>query len=213
MKKLCLLAILVVSLRPLSGQNEQVVIESSEEEMDTVKFSKLLKTYNDVIRVHEEELNIFKIDLLGPVLYGLSNWGPENDTVKNNVLRIAYEQKFRPDWSWTLGSDVQADRKKVRDVRLNAGVRYYYNLNHRILKNKSANNFSANYISVSSSGRTRPGEDDYHLSLNLLYGIQRRIGKMGFVDFDVGLEGVVKAYSDRETGIDFTSRIVLGLAF
>ena len=88
---------LILSNVAILGQNEQVTITNSEEEMDTVKFSKLLKTYNQIIRAQQEELSIFKIDLLGPLLYGMSNWGPENDTVKNHILRLVEIPHQRPE--------------------------------------------------------------------------------------------------------------------
>ncbi|QHT70269.1 hypothetical protein GXP67_28270 [Rhodocytophaga rosea] len=176
MRMLSIIAGVVISLQ-LAVAQEKVTLQSGEEEMDSTQFSGLLRSYNQIIRVQSEELVLFKIDLLGPALYGLSFGGKNDSTARNvnNVIRLSVEKKFRPDWSWIAGTTIQADTREVRDIGILGGVRYYYNLNRRILKGKSANNFSANYLSPQLIARTRPGKDQQQVALQLLYGIQRRI--------------------------------------
>ncbi|MDQ3290771.1 MAG: hypothetical protein M3Q05_05710, partial [Bacteroidota bacterium] len=191
---------------------EKVTIKASEEEMDTTQFSNLVQTYNQLIRVQEEELQIFKIDLLGPTLF-LFTLGGDKDSVNANVVRLAYERKIRPNWSWIVSPTVQADRDQIRDVGISGGVRYYYNQQKRILKGKSANNFSANYLGAYLNGRTRPGENQQQLSVDLVYGIQRRLGRWAFVDFDLGLSNKIKAYPKTKNRVEVRGEILLGLAF
>jgi hypothetical protein len=83
-------------------------------------------------------------------------------------------------------------------VRSQLAGRYYYNLNRRIRKGKSASNFSANYLSLalgSSLGRQAQETPffgyDYggplaRVDAAVLYGLQRRLGRYGFVDFNFG---------------------------
>ncbi|PSR53434.1 hypothetical protein AHMF7605_07790 [Adhaeribacter arboris] len=213
MKKILFLATwLFVSFPAILSAQEKVTIKTSEEEMDTTHFSNLVQTYNHLIRVQEEELQLFKIDLIGPALF-LFSLGGNKDSVKSNVLRLAYERKIRPNWSWIVSPTLQADRDRVRDVGISGGLRYYYNQNNRILKGKSANNFSANYLGAYLNGRTRPGENQQQLSIDLVYGIQRRLGRWAFVDFDLGLRNKIKAYPATKNRIDLMTEIRLGLAF
>ena len=75
--------------------------------------------------------------------------------------------------------------------------RYYYNLKRRMLKGKSGNGLSANYISVGplfngeyTTFHTRGDRADRSISfvgMNLSTGIQRLIGDHLFFDFNTGL--------------------------
>lgn len=213
MKRLVVvLALWLVAGLVVGQKGEQITVTTAEEEMDTARFSRLLATYNKIIRVHEEELTMFKVDLMGPYLYLATNW-EEKDKARNNVLNISVERKIAPNWSWVLGNVLNADRVKVREVRFYGGVRYYYNMNKRILRGKSANNFSANYFGLSYYHQFRPGENDRHLTVDLLYGLQRRLGRRGFIDVDVGLENIFEAFEDRARGTDFKATFRMGWAF
>lgn len=208
MKK-TIMYLIILFANSTASFGQDVLLESNEEELDSANFSSLLKTYNSVIRVDEEEIQLFKIDLLGPFLYGLTG----KDTAEHNVLGIAFEKKIKPIWSWIASATVRASREKVTNIWFASGVRNYYNMNKRILKGKSANNFSANYFSATLNTQLRPAESDEQLSINILYGIQRRLGKRGFVDWNVGLENILVPYSDKSVGIDFVTQISLGLGF
>ena len=107
------------------------------------------------------------------------------------------------------------DRNSVTEYRYRGGVRYYFNMQRRILKGKSANNFSANYLSPRLSYRRRPGSEDGEgqLSVDLLFGIQRRLWKYGFIDFDIGIENPVIPFESGAFGVDFTTSITVGIGF
>ena len=186
-------------------------VESSEEQLDSANFSALLKAYNSVIQVHEEELTLIKVDLLGPLLYSMSNNEEGVDSVQSNFLGLAIERKFKPDWSWIVSTTLKGDKKDVRKMTFAGGVRHYYNINRRILSGKSANNFSSNYVSATLSTAIRPAIDEHQISINLLYGIQRRIGRFGFVDWNIGFQNIVVPYSYQSVGVDLTTRITIGI--
>ncbi len=206
MKKLLLIISVLITL---CSKAQETSVESSTEQMDSIKFSKLLKSYREIVMVEREELALIKIDLLGPALHLMSGI----DTAKNNLIRVSYEQKFKPEWSWVAGIEGQANKNEFTEWRYRGGIRYYFNMNKRILKGKSANNFSANYLSVRANYKYRPPEDDNQVSLDLLFGIQRRLWKYGYVDFDVGIENIFAPFDSKTAGIDFTSSIQLGIAF
>ena len=207
MRKLLLYVLIGAGCQGLLAQ--EVSIESSTEEMDSAKFSGLLQRYEKLIMAEREELTLVKVDLLGPLLHVMSGI----DTAKHNVLRVAVEQKFKPDWSWIAAFEGQASKQEFTEFRYRGGIRYYFNMNKRILKGKSANNFSANYLSTRLSYRYRPPDEDGQLSVDLLFGIQRRIWKYGYIDFDIGIENLVTSFEDTSPGIDFTSSIQIGIAF
>ncbi len=212
MKRLILVSLATLALSDLALGQENVTIEEHQEEMDTAEFSRLVERYNDIIRADEEKLSMFTIDLIGPFFYAINNWG-ESKTAVNSVLDLAYEKKFKPNWSWRAASVYAADRSAYRELRLAGGTRYYYNMKARILKGKSANNFSANYIGTSLNYGRRFHLEDNHFTWNLAYGIQRRLGRRMFLDFTVGFENIFDAYKDRETGTDLFVNFRYGLAF
>ncbi len=195
-------------------ENERVTIESSEEEVEEDSFATLLDAYNRIIRADEEKLTLLKIDLLAPFFYALSRGGnEETEKLASDVLRVTYEQKYRRDWSWFARAKLLAIRRRLTDYNLSGGIRYYYNLNSRILKGRSANNFSANYLGVEPNLRYNSWGGESGISVKLLYGIQRRIGGKGYFDFDIGLEQVIVPYTDNGSGIDVTVSVGMGLAF
>lgn len=190
---------------------QEATLETSEEEIDSTTFSALLKTYNQVIRADKEEVNLIKVDLLGPILYSLSNNEEGIDSVESNVLGLAFERKFRPNWSWIVAGTIKANRNDITNVWVNSGLRYYYNMKNRILKGKSANNFSANYFAATLNAQVRPLENDEQGSINILYGIQRRLGKYGFVDWNIGTENIFLPFEGRSIEIDLVTQITLGI--
>jgi hypothetical protein len=204
-----------ITVQTVQAQEEKVTLQTREEEMDTSRFTGLLRTYNQVIRAQEEELTLVKLDLVGPVLYALSFGGGNDSAARNvsNVVRLAVERKFRPDWSWIVGTALQADTRRVRDVGLSGGVRYYYNLNRRILKGKSANNFSANYLSAQATGRTRPRRNQQQVAVQLLYGIQRRLLGWAYLDVNAGVAARIKNYPEQRNALDLVTTVQVGLAF
>lgn len=191
---------------------ERVKMERSTETMDTIQYSKIVRTYNRIIRVHEEKLHLFKVDLIGPALYLVSNW-EENDVAQNKLVNLAYEQKINPNWSWLIESSFKADRSDFKEIQGVGGTRYYYNMKRRILRGKSANNFSGNYFSAVVTYGYRFHDDDDQATLNILYGIQRRLGGYGFIDFNVGLENAFTSFDDREDVVDVVAEVKWGLAF
>ena len=71
--------------------------------------------------------------------------------------------------------------------------RYYYSLRKRIAFGKSANNLSANYVSLLNGFNFYENEGDWRGSkrhTGLVYGVQRRLVKNGFFDVNAGIAKV-----------------------
>ena len=163
------------------------------------------EAYSQLTRLQIEEQTLWKI--------GLNNFGGISNAdsplfAGRYGLYLIYERKVRPNASVMaeLAPDLLRYRtlpgESVRhtlSVRSQVAGRYYYNLNQRIRKGKSASNFSANYLSLavgSGVGRRAQGTPFYYYYFNkkpafradlaILYGLQRRLGRYGFADFNVG---------------------------
>ena len=176
MKHFCLIGIFYFFILALTAQ--EVTTTYTEETADTTE-SKWVSQYNYIIRAQEEKTQLIKINLLKFIL-------------KEHYL-IAYERKIKPLWSFEIGAGYSRENLNItgdsrENINISGGIRYYYNMNQRILKGKSANNFSANYISVELKDNfgIYNNTDNYSSDLYLLYGLQRRLGKYGFIDFHVG---------------------------
>lgn len=98
--------------------------------------------------------------------------------------------------------------------------RWYYNLPRRIATGKSANNLSANYLSLAFNYRQQIGEESLNpnaiavpkaASLALLYGLQRRIFNHGYLDYRLGIgQRIIKSALPQ---LFFISDLKIGLAF
>lgn len=202
---------LLCILCPLLGYAQKVETDTTEEKIDEESFKTLKSGYNYIIQAEEEELSMFKVDLLSPFFYPLNDW--DKDSTAFDFLRLSFEHKWKPNWSWVTGLDLEGDGSKVSAIGVWGGVRYYYNMNKRILKGKSANNFSADYLGLSLINRYEPPEKDMGLSINAVYGLQRRLGKLGYLNFEIGLENILDPTSKTEGGIDGFLDLQIGLAF
>lgn len=180
-------------------------------------------------RAFIEEKHLFKINLLD-VFKSVELSSQHIKTSLN--LDIAYEHKLFKSLSFLLGSKVSPTFYSARNpmqktgtiVRFeqNLDLRWYFNLNRKILNGLGANNFSADYIAPTVSSRfffsnvSELNSSEELLFANLWdfrvkYGIQRRIFKHGFFDFSFGLGSHLnQGYSNR---VFVFSDVKLGLAF
>jgi hypothetical protein len=104
-------------------------------------------------------------------------------------------------------------------------VRYYHNLEKRRLEGKIGNGFSANYFALNLSGRhtyTRKEYDDltptekfnkYGIALELLYGIQRELGKHLYIDIRGGLRPINITFSEENNSKFKWPQRTLGVFF
>ncbi|SNC68427.1 hypothetical protein SAMN06265337_2309 [Hymenobacter gelipurpurascens] len=177
-------------------------ISYEEEESDQSDFN-LKERYNYLIRSQIEESQLWKL--------GLNDVGYDFGRFRYGVYLI-YERKLgtlfsvlgelnptaQPGWQFVYNpSNQQFTRytKRYFDMGAQVAGRYYYNLKKRIRQGKSANNFSANYFSAAIQTNISyiPYSDveKYYANTatpSMCYGLQRRLGRYGFVDGNVGLQ-------------------------
>jgi hypothetical protein len=163
---------------------------------------------NATLRVQQEQRSLWKL--------GLNNFLPSTTTFGLDSyyarygFHLAYERKLRdPAWS-VLGevspelvryrAEGSADSRQYVGMRAQAAGRYYYNRERRLRHGRNIGNFSANYVSLAlGAGLGKASHETpsfFYQNLErrflttevaLLYGLQRRLGRHGFVDANVGV--------------------------
>lgn len=96
-------------------------------------------------------------------------------------------------------------------ARAQVAGRYYYNLNRRLRLGKPAGNFAGNYFAVAVGGGfgRQAHETAFFFfpesgpfaraDVAVLYGLQRRLGRVGFADFNVGIPFALSAGAATST--------------
>ncbi|MEM6765483.1 MAG: hypothetical protein AAF824_14090 [Bacteroidota bacterium] len=162
------------------------------------------------------------------------------------VIHLGYEQKWNPSWSLNteagLGYYFSLNNQGGPALQLNSssigltlGPRFYYNLKRRMLRGLSQDNLSANYVTLHSSStltkKKRAGintdsrlQYNFHtVAVSSMWGMQRRILDIGYLDFSLGLQlsygedtepGLyIPVNTDQNWGIIPVSNFRLGIAF
>jgi hypothetical protein len=160
------------------------------------------------LRVQEEQRSLWKL--------GLNNFLPSSTAFGTETyytrygIHLAYERKLS-DPAWTLLGEVSPAFTRYRpnataETRASLGLRgqvagrYYYNRERRLLRGRNAANFAANYLSVAlgtglgkNSHETpsflyqNTGRQFVTADVGVVWGAQRRLGRYGFVDYNVGV--------------------------
>jgi hypothetical protein len=168
-------------------------ISYEEEERDRSDFT-LKERYNYLIRSKMEETQIWKL--------GLNNLGFSAYDYHYG-LHLIYERKIHT--SFSILGEVSPTVKGYRHTYSNSDNRrlaweaevagkYYYNMKRRMRLGKSGNNFSANYLSAHIRSRImyQARNDGRKVLepaiLSVRYGLQRRLGRYGFIDANYGIE-------------------------
>jgi hypothetical protein len=166
------------------------------------------------LRVQEEQRSLWKLGLNNFLPYS-SAFGPDAYYTRYG-LHLDYERKL-PDPAWSVLGEVSPDLSRYRpegvaDSRRSLGIRtqvagrYYYNRERRLLQGRNVGNFSANYVSgaLGAGWGRNAHETPFFLYRNsgrqfitadvaALYGLQRRLGRYGFVDGNVGVAALLLA--------------------
>ncbi|MGB3778506.1 MAG: hypothetical protein WA960_09105 [Tunicatimonas sp.] len=202
-----------------AAQQDSVSVTYAEEPAESSNFS-LKEKYRYWTRASVEEKSMLKAGLSGIGYGGFYGLFLEH--------AFALERKINVPFSVLAQYRHGMTGWENSHLGLDVGVRWYYSLPRRIRQGKSANNLSANYFSVQldntwSGGHTYVPRGQFvsvetwtsrtsHVSL--LYGIQRRLGKHGYVDFNVGGAYRPKQWSgDSRRRFFFDSNFSIGFAF
>ena len=191
------------------SQSDSVKVEYSQEKI--TKAHKMDEAICDVLTRRENQgKNLWKFNLLRTFLDGFTvsyerkiapKWSLDISSVTTMSGIYIYRDYF--DYSRFL------DRRSNLKETLSLELRYYYNLDRRIRLAKKAG-FSGNYLGLGMSsmynylyeriydtppkvpygviaGFTEYINFQFSSSLNLIYGIQRKIGRIGYIDASVGI--------------------------
>lgn len=166
------------------------------------------------LRMQEERRSLWKLGLNNFLPYSTA-FGPDSYYVRYG-LHLAYEHQLaNPAWS-VLGelspalTRYRPEGNSARPLRLSMRTqvagRYYYNREKRLQQGRNVGNFSANYLAAAlGTGLGQNAhETPFFLYQNharqfvtadvaLLYGLQRRLGRYGFVDANVGVAALLLA--------------------
>jgi hypothetical protein len=213
------------------AQNDSVSVNYTEENPDKSDFT-FKEKYKYLRKNMVEKKGMFKVAALD------ANFGINNqifvflDHHERGRL-LAYERKLSPSFSviiynlnyFSLGILHQTTLDPTRLFNTTGlGTRYYHSQKRRIAEGKTANNFSDNYFALQANNlfpihyNFPKSEYPKQLSkptLDLLYGIQRRIGKFGYFDINFGVryDQINYVKKQHKLPIDLVSNFAIGLGF
>jgi hypothetical protein len=166
------------------------------------------------LRVQQEQRSLWKLGL-NNFLPSATSFSPDSYYTRYG-FHLAYERQLSSP-AWSVLAEVSPALTRYRpegsldshsrlQVRTQVAGRYYYNREQRIRKGRNVGNFSANYLSLAlGTGLGREThETPFFLYLNnrrqfitadvaLLYGLQRRLGRYGFLDVNTGVAALLLA--------------------
>lgn len=219
---LFLVLTMTLSVMKAHAQQDTITVSYSEEPAEKSSFS-FKEKYKYWTRATVEEKSMFKVGL-SQLAFGFGG-GANTDFSVGHV--IAFERKVGVPFSLLVQYRNDISTWTPTMLGLDAGVRYYYALPTRIKRGKSANNFSANYFSLQYNNTWSIGDYSegvtpvrydfttfYSRDISLLYGLQRRLGKYGYVDINIGYGrriGEIQSTNLRRGFFDFNFSI--GAAF
>jgi hypothetical protein len=233
--------LLLLTQLDVMGQNDSIKVEYTVENTDKSDY-KFKERYKYLQRRMIEEKSLFKVSLLDLTLAVTDQTQYLSYHSRGTVLM--YERKISPSFSFLYqnllyfqvifpNNQPLIDNPKFKTHILNLstiGGRYYYDQARRIRNGKSANNFSANYLSLQFDNilqvRNNYSDEDFDKvdrsatkpSVNLLYGIQRRLGKLGYTDLNLGVRYDEINYNeplppDRKSNFGIIANFSIGFGF
>jgi hypothetical protein len=209
--RLLIIGLILLSFNTkILGQEDTVTIENSTEPINQSDFKQKRK-YKYLDNNYREEKTLLKIEI-PPMNYIYTSYEILN--LFNNIdINIGLEQKMGKSFSLVFDNNffyVHPSPYMEWGWSNDIGFRYYYSMNKRIRESLGANNFHSNYLSIKMEEWIKYGFDNDHLSfdpyLNISWGMQRRIGKIGIVDVGTYFKYRSKDY---EIGLN----LLIGLAW
>ena len=164
---------------------------SYSEIQDTLVKQRFIDRYENVFMTKVPTRHMFKVgvsEYYQAIVFPIFKERPFN----NLSLNVGYEFKLLPEFSIAIsghipnyGASMPLNRVWSNTV-LDAQLRWFFDMKHRIRTGKNANNFSGNYVAINY---TIPGTDYFLFlpSVGLKFGFQRRFFNSGFMDFALAL--------------------------
>ncbi|MGB3849557.1 MAG: hypothetical protein WA958_06280 [Tunicatimonas sp.] len=183
----------VIPCLTAAAQQDSVSVTYAEEPADSSSFS-LKEKYRYWTRANVEDKFMLKNGISGLGFGGIHGFFLEHTTSVEMKIGVPFSVMAQ------LRSSITRWGREDY-IGVDVAVRYYYSLPRRIRQGKSANNLSANYFSIQMDHTWPDGsgfivqalqpaavetEVNQIRQFSLLYGIQRRLGRPFYVDFNVG---------------------------
>ncbi len=179
--------------------------------------------YSRFTRRNIEESTLFKL--------GFKSMGMQSKRPRGALRRAYYveletsvEYKFSPlvsvnlrvknnfgNRSFDLDGNLypEFDAKPFYSVDLSPEIRFYLGMKKGIENKKRANNFNGKFIAIQFDEMINIGKMNIKQpKMNLLFGIQQRLGKFGYIDFMFG-----PSYNIREKEFALFGEFAIGFAF
>jgi hypothetical protein len=209
--KTILIPILALSfIQFASSQVADSLPKESIEVVDKNTLDAQMKVEKSFQSGKSQKVQILKISPFTPMI--------ASEITSIRTPEITYERQIRPDITWTLSAfgtirysgNFDPTAATWYQPGLKAGIRYYYNMNDRMLSNKPVAKFSANYF----GGHL--GNDFDDVLYNVVWGMQRSIGNRFFYDFNAGFQKETKLlqqFDSWNSGYFIVMNIQFGILF
>lgn len=224
MKALLILTLLSACLGVQAQQSDSSRIATTQE-VDSLRpqpTRRFVKAYRKFIQAQVEETTLIKIGALPQ--FGYAGYvGPAYGV----STQVALERKLVPALSVLVALQTNYQRlgslsEEVTMRGVLAG-RWYYAQNRRMSKGLSANNFSNQYLTLQTSqsllsrARILATGENYALNANdyisLGYGIQRRLGRFGYIDWNIGPGYTLNNRANYSSRFTINVSFSIGLGF
>lgn len=195
------------------------------EENSPVAEQRFIDRYENVFMTKIPTRKIFKLGYLATTYNGIGF----NAAFEYKVFPALSVEATLTSRTTRLGSALTIDRFERqfsgRNLFASVGSRWYFEMNNRIARQQSANNFSGSYVGISyERSLTAIQSDRPREHFSVTYGFQSRFLANGFLDFSLGLHYITPylyLYGNanrvlpgfRIENAVIASRSMLGLAF
>lgn len=200
MKKVVITLLFIVSyFEIVKPQNDTVVI--SEEKIDFTALDKYDEIYRLFIEENKEAKHLWKFNLMSGISVEYEQKIGKSLSIDNSIsfnnIFLYYPSSLYP--------LIIKNLIIIPSPALYIDIKLYYNLNKRRNEGKRVNNFSGNYFSIGFY--TGSSNYEYKMpflkpiyysgkfGLTIKYGLQRRIGNVGFFEPYIGILLPIDSYS------------------
>ena len=245
MKKILFLIILFSFSLAAFGQTPDTTFISINQEEGVLERPRFIDQYDYLFGTKQPTRLLVKLNLV-PVVLPLGENAFEDaysyyadflsDFASISKAELGLEWKVLPAWSLYAGGLLPTRgsayfKGYYRGSGWRIEPRWYYEMPRRIRAGQSANNVSGNYFGIeyqTFAQHDRPKGSNVEFqrynfqSLSLRYGLQRRLGRFGFIDASLGA-GYQQAsivylqeygvLSSTDEGLFLETRVAAGLAF
>ena len=177
------------------SQSDTIMVSEGKNHPEDDKYNTLYKMF---VKDQEPEIrHLWKINLVDLAIL---------------MPNLDFEQKLGKLWSsdsyLKFGVTARDDYEAVfSQWAVSQQFKFYYNLNRRDRHGKKTNGFSGNYISLNlfagEEGYQKPGfqnttliDIESYYGTGLQYGLQRRIGDVGYLELFAGIQYQNRAHSE-----------------